>query len=154
MPGRLSGHPSDDLSLGEHGEALVQPEVLKVFVGHQISGPAVSNLVGNHGGQASIPGLSGKKQQKILEPCFEPMSHLFSQAPQTFDALKVLLQGTRHFPDYLPLGEDGEPLIEPEVLEVGVGHQVAGPAVSDLVSDQESQGLVSALVQEDIHRTP
>ena len=65
MPGRFPGHPSNDLSLGENGEALVQPEVLKVFVGHQIAGPAVSNLVSNHRGQASIPGLFEKTKAEL-----------------------------------------------------------------------------------------
>ena len=43
----------------------------------------------------------------------------------------------------LPLGEDGEPLVEPEVLEVDVGHQVARPGVGDLVGDHVRIGLVT-----------
>ena len=48
MSGRLAVHPSHYLPLREHGEPLVQPEVLKVDVGHQVARPGVSNLVGDH----------------------------------------------------------------------------------------------------------
>lgn len=41
----------------------------------------------------------------------------------------ILNQGSGHF----PLEVDREALVQPEVLEVAVGDQVAGPAVHDLV---------------------
>lgn len=43
------------------------------------------------------------------------------------------------------LGEDGETLIEPEVLEVLVGDEVAGPAVNDLVGEDVDQRLIAGL---------
>ena len=44
----------------------------------------------------------------------------------------------------LPLDKDSEPLVEPEVLEALVGHQVPGPGVSYLVGYHISIGLHNA----------
>ena len=42
-PGRLpTAESADDLPLGEDGEALVEPEVLKIIIGHQVAGPGWS----------------------------------------------------------------------------------------------------------------
>ena len=39
-PGRLpAAKAADDLPLGEDGEALVEPEVLKIIIDHQVAGP-------------------------------------------------------------------------------------------------------------------
>ena len=48
MSCRLPVHPPHYLPLREHCEPLVQPEVLKVDVGHQVASPGVSNLVGDY----------------------------------------------------------------------------------------------------------
>ena len=50
VPGRLAMHPAHDLPLGEDGEALVEPEVLKVAVGDQVPSPGVRDLVSDHVG--------------------------------------------------------------------------------------------------------
>ena len=52
-----SVHPTNNFPLCEHGEALVQPEVLKVGIGHEVSGPRVSNLVSDDVGQRLVPSL-------------------------------------------------------------------------------------------------
>jgi hypothetical protein len=41
----------------------------------------------------------------------------------------------------LPLDKDGESLVEPEMLEALVGHEVPGPGVCNLVSDHVSVRL-------------
>ena len=51
-PGRLpAAKAADDLPLGEDGEALVEPEVLKIIIGHQVAGPgwSFSDVVRFHG---------------------------------------------------------------------------------------------------------
>ena len=45
----------------------------------------------------------------------------------------------------LPLSEDGETLVEPEVFKVAVGHEVPRPGVRDLVGDHVGVGLVSTV---------
>ncbi len=50
---------------------------------------------------------------------------------------------TVHAADDLPFGEHGEAFVEPEVLEVLVGDQVAGPAVGDLVGNHIGQAPVA-----------
>jgi hypothetical protein len=37
-----------DLPLNKDGESLVEPEMLKALVGHEVPGPGVRNLVGDH----------------------------------------------------------------------------------------------------------
>jgi hypothetical protein len=49
---------SGDFSLGEDGEALVEPEVLEVLVGDKVSGPAVHDLVGEDVDEGLVAGLS------------------------------------------------------------------------------------------------
>ena len=46
----LSTESSEYLPVEEHVETLVDPEVLHVLVGHEVPGPRVSDLVGNHEG--------------------------------------------------------------------------------------------------------
>ena len=53
----LSSQTSGDFSLGEDGEALVEPEVLEVLVGDEVSGPAVHDLVGEHIDERLVAGL-------------------------------------------------------------------------------------------------
>ena len=48
-----------DLPLDEHGEPLVQPEVLKVVVGDEVAGPRVRDLVGDDVGERLVPGEEG-----------------------------------------------------------------------------------------------
>lgn len=43
------------------------------------------------------------------------------------------------------LGEDCETLVQPEVLEVLVRHEIAGPRMGNFVGDHVGQGLVSGL---------
>jgi len=47
--------------------------------------------------------------------------------------------------DDLALHKDGETLIEPKVLKVGVGHQIARPAVSYFVGDSAYQRPITCL---------
>ena len=60
----------------------------------------------------------------------------------TEDGTEVPSRFPMHPSHNLPLGEDGEALVEPEVLEVDVGDEVAGPGVGDLVGDHRRVGLV------------
>ena len=71
MSGGLSMHPSQNLPLSEHGEPLVQPEVLEVDIGHQVAGPGVGDLVGDHIRVGLVPreeGGGGKGEAGVLHP--------------------------------------------------------------------------------------
>ena len=57
MLGSFSVHFSEDFSFGENRETLVQPKVFEVLVGHEVAGPAVSDLVGDHVRQGLVAGL-------------------------------------------------------------------------------------------------
>lgn len=45
------------LPLQEYGEALIQPEMLKVLVGHQVACPTVHYLMDYHIRLTSVPSL-------------------------------------------------------------------------------------------------
>lgn len=50
-------HATGDFTLQEHGETFVQPEMLIIGIGHQITRPTVADLVRNNGCQRFITGL-------------------------------------------------------------------------------------------------
>lgn len=64
VPHLLALQASNDLTLQKHREAFVQPKVLPVGGGHQISHPAVRNLVGHHVYQRSIK-LQGMQRVRL-----------------------------------------------------------------------------------------
>ena len=67
----LAVHLVHDLALDEHGEPLVEPEVLPGFVRHQVTTPRVRDLVRHHVRLASIPRQQSrghKRQTRVLHP--------------------------------------------------------------------------------------
>ena len=71
VSGGFSVHPSHNLPLSENGEPLVQPEVLEVDIGHQVAGPGVGDLVGDHIRVGLVPreeGGGGKGEAGVLHP--------------------------------------------------------------------------------------
>lgn len=48
IPMLLGLESPDYLSLRENGEAFVEPEMFPAAVGHQVAGPTVCDLVGDH----------------------------------------------------------------------------------------------------------
>ena len=68
---------------------------------------------------------------------------LVAQVGQAEDRLHLGAIGPVEVLDDPPLEVGGEPLIEPEVAPGGVGHQVAGPRMRQLVRDQRDQRAVA-----------
>jgi len=60
LPALLTVEAADDLSLHKDGETLIEPEVLKVGIRHQIARPAVSNFVGDYVNQRPVTSLKEK----------------------------------------------------------------------------------------------
>ena len=74
MSGRFTVESPHDLSLREDGESLIEPEVFKVAVGHQVPRPGVGDLVSDHVGIGLVTTERGIKIKQGIESIFKILS--------------------------------------------------------------------------------
>ena len=131
-PRRLpSTEAADNLPLREDGEALVEPEVLKVDIGDQVARPTVGNLVSNDIGQTLVSGLETKSSSLVIKV----INYRVGQVLDAADGRKVSGGFAVHSADNFALGKDCEALVEPKVFKVFVRHQIPRPTVGNLMGD-------------------
>ena len=105
-------HQAGALFVGDAGEGVVGIDALQVHAQH---------------GQV---GLGLEARQAVFQG-------LLAHGPAQGGGI-IAVEGAED----LPLGPDGEAFVEPEVLHAGVGDQVAGPAVGQLVRHHIHQAAV------------
>lgn len=115
-----SSNRPKDLLLHKHGESFVEPKVFKVAICHQITGPAMGDLVRHNIGQGPIPGQqswSNKSQAWILHSSVGERWRHHQQIVPLPDIISAdrnrlleIIRGIGEFPgsgiDYFSLGPD------------------------------------------------
>lgn len=89
----LSLHCSNDFPLHEHREALIEPEMFKVPIGHQVSSPRMRYFMSHYTCQRSVASLTKKEKwvHVMLHPCFFFSSYLILIIKKNFHFRCLLL---------------------------------------------------------------
>lgn len=85
---------------------------------------------------------------KLIEPHFVEgvgFFYRFGQVSPASDGGKMARTFAVQPTVDLSLDKHGKAFVEPKVLEIAVGHQIASPAVRNLVGNQVNQGPITGL---------